>query len=153
MNAVYEKYIRRNPSFIEKKGQVSIIAHSLGSVIIHDVLTLWNSHLMKEQEKNADPRVASGKSERYSTVQFGVVHISRNQGEGRGILENAYHWVNQGRRKRGPPPPLFFPKKRKKRREKKKEIKERRDKKETKEACIIKRILDLRCFYPTNVYV
>lgn len=63
MNRVYCKYVERNPSF-KDSGKVSIIAHSLGSVIIHDVLTLWNSELMKEQKKLADPKVASGSSER-----------------------------------------------------------------------------------------
>jgi len=63
MNAVYQKYIDRNPSFTERGGKVSIIAHSLGSVIIHDVLTLWNSHLIRDKKK-ADVQVASGSTER-----------------------------------------------------------------------------------------
>ena len=65
MNKVFLKYLERNPSFVTQGGKVSIIAHSLGSVIIHDVLTLWNSHLIKEQKKIADPKVASGSSERF----------------------------------------------------------------------------------------
>lgn len=64
MNAVYLKFIERNPSFEERNGKVSIIAHSLGSVIIHDVLTLWNSYLMKEKKKIADTNVASHSHER-----------------------------------------------------------------------------------------
>ena len=59
MNAVYLKFVERNPSFLERNGRVSIIAHSLGSVIIHDVLTLWNSYLMKDKKKIADTNVAS----------------------------------------------------------------------------------------------
>lgn len=64
LNHVYESYQVNNPGFIEKGGKVSIIAHSLGSVIIHDVLTLWNSNLMKEHQQDADVRVASASNER-----------------------------------------------------------------------------------------
>ena len=65
LNLVYNSYIANNPKFVENEGKVSIIAHSLGSVIIHDVLTLWNSNLMKEHQKDADVRVASASSERF----------------------------------------------------------------------------------------
>lgn len=60
LNMVYTQYTSRNPSFEQNGGKVSIIAHSLGSVIIHDVLTLWNSYLMEKDKKNADVQVAGG---------------------------------------------------------------------------------------------
>lgn len=58
LNAVYKQFCDRNPSFKENNGKVSIVAHSLGSVIVHDVLTLWNSFLIEEGKKNADTNVA-----------------------------------------------------------------------------------------------
>lgn len=59
LNGTYQKFCDRNPDFQNNNGKVSIIAHSLGSVIIHDVLTLWNSNLM-EKGKSADVNVAGG---------------------------------------------------------------------------------------------
>ena len=60
LNTVYNQYCLRNPLFQERGGKVSIIAHSLGSVIIHDLLTLWNSYLLEKDKKNADSQVACG---------------------------------------------------------------------------------------------
>ena len=42
---LHTKFCSRNPSFLEKKGKVSIVAHSLGSVIAYDILTLWDIEL------------------------------------------------------------------------------------------------------------
>ncbi len=42
---LYKKFCCRNPSFLERNGKVSIIAHSLGSVIAYDILTLWDIEL------------------------------------------------------------------------------------------------------------
>lgn len=67
LNTVFLQYVERNPSFKELNGKVSIIAHSLGSVIIHDVLTLWNSYLIKKDRENADAKVAGGE-------RYGIVH-------------------------------------------------------------------------------
>ncbi|KAG2231733.1 hypothetical protein INT48_003588, partial [Thamnidium elegans] len=38
-NRVYRLFIERNPHFLENKGQVSILAHSLGSLLAFDILT------------------------------------------------------------------------------------------------------------------
>ena len=38
-------FCSRNPSFLEKGGKISILAHSLGSVIAYDILTLWDIEL------------------------------------------------------------------------------------------------------------
>ena len=43
MNRLYTKFCSRNPSFVERKGKISIVAHSLGSVIAYDILTLWDN--------------------------------------------------------------------------------------------------------------
>lgn len=42
---LHTKFCARNPSFLEKNGKVSIVAHSLGSVIAYDILTLWDIEL------------------------------------------------------------------------------------------------------------
>lgn len=42
---LHTKFCSRNPSFLEKNGKVSIVAHSLGSVIAYDILTLWDIEL------------------------------------------------------------------------------------------------------------
>ena len=45
MILLYKKFCSRNPSFLERNGKVSIVAHSLGSVIAYDILTLWDIEL------------------------------------------------------------------------------------------------------------
>ena len=45
MMNLHTKFCARNPSFLEKNGKVSIVAHSLGSVIAYDILTLWDIEL------------------------------------------------------------------------------------------------------------
>lgn len=62
LNLVYRQYTDRNPSFEASGGKVSIIAHSLGSVIMYDMLTLWNSYLLEKDKSNADKNVASESS-------------------------------------------------------------------------------------------
>lgn len=42
INRLYDAFCKRNPSFTEKNGKVSIVAHSLGSVITYDILSLWD---------------------------------------------------------------------------------------------------------------
>ena len=42
---LHTKFCSRNPSFLERNGKVSIVAHSLGSVIAYDILTLWDIEL------------------------------------------------------------------------------------------------------------
>ena len=45
MNRLYTMFCTRNPCFTERNGKVSIVAHSLGSVIAYDILTLWDIEL------------------------------------------------------------------------------------------------------------
>lgn len=45
MNRLYAMFCARNPDFSERNGKVSIVAHSLGSVIAYDILTLWDTEL------------------------------------------------------------------------------------------------------------
>lgn len=58
LNLVYKQFCDRNPAFEINGGKVSIIAHSLGSVIMHDMLTLWNSYLLEKDKNNADEHMA-----------------------------------------------------------------------------------------------
>lgn len=46
MNNTYSIFKRNNPNF---KGNVSLVAHSLGSVIAYDVLTNWSPLLLYDQ--------------------------------------------------------------------------------------------------------
>lgn len=39
LNRLYKLFCEHNPYFEQKNGLVSLIAHSLGSVVIYDVLT------------------------------------------------------------------------------------------------------------------
>ncbi|XP_031559157.1 phospholipase DDHD1-like [Actinia tenebrosa] len=50
MNRIYDAFCSRNPSFIENRCKVSIIAHSLGSVITYDILSLWDVELRHASE-------------------------------------------------------------------------------------------------------
>ena len=52
MNRIFDAFCSRNPSFKNNRGKVSIIAHSLGSVITYDILSLWDvevRHLSEEE--------------------------------------------------------------------------------------------------------
>lgn len=42
LNRVYELFAFHNPHFENINGEISIIAHSLGSVICYDVITGWS---------------------------------------------------------------------------------------------------------------
>ena len=51
LNRIYDMFCARNVSFLEKQGKVSLMAHSLGSVITYDILSLWDieeRHLTEE---------------------------------------------------------------------------------------------------------
>ncbi|CEI93879.1 hypothetical protein RMCBS344292_08105 [Rhizopus microsporus] len=40
INRVYKLFVERNPSFLKNKGQVSILGHSLGSLLAFDILSV-----------------------------------------------------------------------------------------------------------------
>lgn len=44
LNKLYDLFLSRHPTFRER-GKVSIIAHSLGSVIVYDILERWDLKL------------------------------------------------------------------------------------------------------------
>ena len=44
LNRLYDLFLSRHPTFRER-GKVSIIAHSLGSVIVYDILERWDLKL------------------------------------------------------------------------------------------------------------
>ncbi len=56
---MYLSYIARNPEFIKNNGKVSVIAHSLGSVIFHDILINWNNQLLEQHIQQADECIAA----------------------------------------------------------------------------------------------
>jgi len=41
LNRLYTMFTQRNPYFISRGGKVSVIAHSLGCVIVYDIVTGW----------------------------------------------------------------------------------------------------------------
>jgi phospholipase DDHD1 len=51
MNRLFDAFCTRNPYFKEKHCKVSIIAHSLGSVITYDILSLWDIELRHPSEE------------------------------------------------------------------------------------------------------
>lgn len=59
LNRIYVKFINRNPDFLTRGGKVSVISHSLGSVIFHDILTKWNDQLLDEHKQQADINMAA----------------------------------------------------------------------------------------------
>jgi phospholipase DDHD1 len=42
LNRLYKLFCQKNPTFTRKNGKVSFVAHSLGTVIIYDILTSNN---------------------------------------------------------------------------------------------------------------
>lgn len=66
MIKLYTKFCSRNPSFLEQNGKISIVAHSLGSVITYDILTLWDIELR---------------------------HLSQDATESTGFLTESFHYL------------------------------------------------------------
>ena len=56
---MYSKFINRNPDFLTRGGKVSVISHSLGSVIFHDILINWNDQLLDDHKQQADKNIAA----------------------------------------------------------------------------------------------
>ncbi|XP_078000813.1 phospholipase DDHD1-like [Glandiceps talaboti] len=60
LNRLYKMFCERNEGFEANNGKVSVISHSLGSVITYDIITGWNpihlydQYLMHEQGKHPD---------------------------------------------------------------------------------------------------
>mmetsp|Transcript_127 Transcript_127/g.965 ORF Transcript_127/g.965 Transcript_127/m.965 type:complete len:769 (+) Transcript_127:453-2759(+) len=51
LNGQYAKFLRRNPGFLGRGGKVSILAHSLGSVLCYDLLCHQNKNISAEEEE------------------------------------------------------------------------------------------------------
>ncbi|XP_034235405.1 phospholipase DDHD1-like [Thrips palmi] len=51
LNRLYSTFTQRNPDFASRGGKVSIIAHSLGCVIVYDIITGWSITHTLEQRK------------------------------------------------------------------------------------------------------
>lgn len=51
LNRLYSTFTQRNPDFTSRGGKVSIIAHSLGCVIVYDIITGWSITHTLEQRK------------------------------------------------------------------------------------------------------
>lgn len=52
MNDLHKKFLQHNPRFETSGGKVSLIAHSLGSVISYDILTCWSPVELYDQFVN-----------------------------------------------------------------------------------------------------
>lgn len=51
LNRVYEKFNAYNPDFVQTGGQVSIVAHSLGTILMYDILYTKHDKLLFKVEK------------------------------------------------------------------------------------------------------
>lgn len=51
LNRLYSTFTQRNPDFTSRGGKVSIMAHSLGCVIVYDIITGWSITHTLEQRK------------------------------------------------------------------------------------------------------
>lgn len=51
LNRLYSTFTQRNPHFTSRGGKVSVIAHSLGCVIVYDIITGWSITHTLEQRK------------------------------------------------------------------------------------------------------
>ncbi|VDP96174.1 unnamed protein product [Trichobilharzia regenti] len=49
LNRLYDMFRRLNPNFESRGGKVSVIAHSLGCVLIYDLITGWNQLLDNDE--------------------------------------------------------------------------------------------------------
>eukprot|EP00112_Aurelia_sp_Birch-Aquarium-sp1_P003732 Seg142.1 transcript_id=Seg142.1/GoldUCD/mRNA.D3Y31 product="Phospholipase DDHD1" protein_id=Seg142.1/GoldUCD/D3Y31 len=59
LNSIYDNFLQRNPDFEARGGKVSVISHSLGSVIFHDILINWNEQLLEANKQQADQNIAA----------------------------------------------------------------------------------------------
>ncbi|XP_078592111.1 phospholipase DDHD1-like isoform X2 [Branchiostoma floridae x Branchiostoma japonicum] len=76
LNRIYQEFCTRNPYFQPKGGKVSLLAHSLGSVITYDIMTGWSPIQQYDQylshEKTEHPdlvQVALGQEQLVSEVK------------------------------------------------------------------------------------
>ena len=53
LHRLYFLFCQNNDYFVKNKGKVSVIAHSLGGVLIHDVLNDWTSEQVLEERKTS----------------------------------------------------------------------------------------------------
>ncbi|KAK3913402.1 Phospholipase DDHD1 [Frankliniella fusca] len=51
LNRLYSRFTQRNPDFTSRGGKVSVMAHSLGCVIVYDIITGWSITHTLEQRK------------------------------------------------------------------------------------------------------
>lgn len=68
MNRLYKTFLQRNPTF---RGQLSVIGHSLGSVILYDILS--NQKLENEEDK-LSKKVPSSTIE-YAQLEFPIAYF------------------------------------------------------------------------------
>lgn len=52
LNRLYTIFTQRNPYFTSSGGKVSVIAHSLGCVIVYDIVTGWRPDLWQVNKCN-----------------------------------------------------------------------------------------------------
>ena len=54
LNRLYSMFCSRSPYFESKGGKVSVIAHSLGAVLLYDILTDWSPAKIYEYLETLD---------------------------------------------------------------------------------------------------
>lgn len=86
---LYTKFCSRNPSFLEQNGKVSIVAHSLGSVIAYDILTLWDIELRHLSQDATESTGFLTESFQYlQSVASRASHEQTESGSGCNLKEN-----------------------------------------------------------------
>ena len=86
---LYMKFCSRNPSFLEQNGKVSIVAHSLGSVIAYDILTLWDIELRHlSQDATGSTGFLTESFQYLRSVVSRTSHEQTESGSGANLKEN-----------------------------------------------------------------
>ncbi|CAH8492274.1 unnamed protein product [Heterobilharzia americana] len=92
LNRLYDMFRRLNPDFESRGGKVSIIAHSLGCVLIYDLITGWNQLLDNDQlteillDKSTHGRNISFNTDSSKSSENVDKHVSTNNTD-----EEVYH--------------------------------------------------------------
>ncbi|KAL5008166.1 hypothetical protein ScPMuIL_013747 [Solemya velum] len=98
LNKLYTMFCERHPYFDVSHGQVSIIAHSLGSVISYDIVTGWNPIKLYDQFVTSvideEKAIADGSVELLAELEHAKQRVND--------LESVLTKVHEKQRKRSP---------------------------------------------------
>ena len=79
LNKLYNLFLSRHPTFRER-GEVSIIAHSLGSVIVYDILERWDLKL-RDVEASTQNRFVTDSINYLNSMEENCTSISSLPGD------------------------------------------------------------------------